>query len=87
MRGNQKQCLEAKKGLEQHKNALNIHNRIIFRVVVPFIPPKLEHLVFAKAHEIHPGKNANKASVRMIAWWTGIPQTFNIFLLIERNVK
>ena len=40
--------------------------------VVPFIPPKLRHLVLAKAHETHSGKNATEASVRMIAWWPGI---------------
>ena len=39
--GNWKQCSEAEKGFEQQKNALTLHNGIIFRGVVPFIPPKL----------------------------------------------
>ena len=34
-----KQCSEAEKGFEQQKDALTIHNGIIFRGVVPFIPP------------------------------------------------
>ena len=66
--GNGKQCSEAEKGFEQQKDALTLHNGIIFRGVVPFIPPKLRHLVLAKAHETHTGKNATEASVRMIAW-------------------
>ena len=45
--GNWKQCSEAEKGLEQHKDALTMDNGIIFRVVVPFIPLKLRHLVLA----------------------------------------
>ena len=65
---NWKQCSEAEKGFEQQKDALTLHNGIIFRGVVPFIPPKLRTLVLAKAHETHPGKNATEASVRMIAW-------------------
>ena len=57
-----------KKRFKQHKDALTIHNGIIFRGVVPFFAPKLRHLVLAKAHESHPGKNATESSVRMIAW-------------------
>ena len=66
--GNWKQCSEAEKGFEQHKDALTIHNGIIFKGLVPFILPRLRHLVLAKAHETHPGKNATQASVKMIAW-------------------
>ena len=51
-----KQCSEAEKGFEQQKDALTIHNGIIFRGVVPFIPLKLGPMVMAKAHETHPGK-------------------------------
>ena len=72
--GNWKQCSEAKKGFEQQKYALTLHNGINFRGVVPFIPPKLRHLVLAKANKTHPGKNVTEASVRMIAWWPGITQ-------------
>ena len=68
-----KQCSEAEKGFEQHKDDLTIHNGIIFRVV-PFIPPKLSPMVMAKAHETHPGKNATETAVRMMAWWPGISQ-------------
>ena len=66
--GNWKQCAEAEKGFKQHKDALTIHIGIIFRGVLLFIPPKLRHLVLAKAHEAHPGNNATEASVRMIVW-------------------
>ena len=65
---NWKKSSEAEKRFEQQKDALTIHNGIIFRGVVPFIPPKLRHLILAKAHETHPGKNAIEASVKMIAW-------------------
>ena len=65
--GSWKQCSEAEKGFEQQKDELSLHNGIIVRVVVPFIPPKLRHLVMAKANETHPGKNGAEASVRMIA--------------------
>ena len=69
-----KQCSEAEKGFEQQKDALTIHNGIIIRGVVPFIPPKLRPMVMAKAHETHPGKNATETAVRMMAWWPGISQ-------------
>ena len=72
--GNWKHCSEEEKRFEQQKDALILHNGIIFRGVVPFIPPKLRHLVLTKAHETHLGKNATEASVRMIAWWPGITQ-------------
>ena len=85
--GNWKQCSEAEKGFEQQKDVLTLHNGIIFRGVVPFIPPKLRHLVLAKAHETHPGNNATEASVRMIAWWPGITKTFNTLLVNVRNVN
>ena len=78
--GNWKQCSEAEKGFEQQKDALSLHNGIIFRGVVHFIPPKLRHLVLAKAHETHPGKNATEALVRMIAWWPGITQDVQHFV-------
>ena len=67
-----KQCSEAEKGFEQQKDALTIHNGIIFRGVVPFIPPKLRPMMMAKIHETHPGKNATETAVRMMAWWPGI---------------
>ena len=73
-RGIWKQCSEAEKGFEQQKDALTIHNGIIFRGVVPFIPPKLRPMVMAKAHETHPGKNATETAVRMMSWWPGISQ-------------
>ena len=69
-----KQCSEAGKGFEQQKDALTIHNGIIFRGVVPFFPTKLRPMVIAKAHETHPGKNATETAVRMMAWWPGISQ-------------
>ena len=69
-----KQCSEAEKGFEQQKDALTIHNGIIFRGVVPFIPPKLTPLVMAKAPETHPGKNATETAVRMMTWWPGLNQ-------------
>ena len=69
-----KQCSEAEKGFEQQKDALTIHNVIIFRGVVPFIPPKLRPMVMAKAHETHQGRNATETAVRMMAWWPGISQ-------------
>ena len=78
--GNWKQCSEAEKRFEQQKDALTLYNGIIFRGVVSFIPPELRHLVSAKAHETHPGKNATEASVRMIAWWTGITQDVQHFV-------
>ena len=72
--GTSKQCSEAEKGFEQPKDALTILNGIIFRGVVPFIPPKLRPMVMAKAHETQPGKNATETVVRMMAWWPGISQ-------------
>ena len=81
--GNWKQCSEAKKGFEQQTYALTLHNGIIFRGVVPFIPPKLRHLVLAKAHETQPAKNAPESSVRMIAWWPGITQDVQHFFSKE----
>ena len=83
--GNWKQCSEAEKGFEQ--DALTLHNGIIFRGVVPFVLPKLRHLVLAKAHETHPGKNATEASVRMIAWWPGITQDVQHFASKCKNCQ
>ena len=71
-----KQCSEAEKGFEQQKDALTIQNGIIFRGVVPFIPPKLRPMVMAKAHETHPGKNATETAVRMMTWRPGMSQDF-----------
>ena len=75
-----KQCSEAEKGfeqvfplaLEQQKDALIIHNGIIFRGVVLFIQHKQRAMVMAKAHATHPGKNATESAVRMMACWPGI---------------
>ena len=78
--GNWKQCSEAEKGFEQHKDVLTMHNGIIFRYVVPFIPLKQRHLILAKVHRIHPEKNATEASVKMLAWWPGIAQDVQHFL-------
>ena len=78
--GNWKQCSEAEIGFEQQKDSFNSHNGIVFRGVVPFIPPKLRHLILAKAHETHPGKNATEASVRMIAWWPGTTRDVQQFV-------
>ena len=69
-----KQCSEAEKGFEQQKDALTIHNEIIFRGVVPFFPPKLRPMVMVKAHETHPVKNATETAVPMMTWWPGINQ-------------
>ena len=77
---NWKQCSEAEKRFEQQKAALTKHNVIIFRGVVPFIPPKQGHLFLAKAHETHPGKIASVASARMIAWWPGITKNVQAFV-------
>ena len=62
-----KQCSEAEKGFEQQKDALTVHNGIIFRGVVPFIPPKLRPMVMAKALETHLGKNGTETAIRMMA--------------------
>ena len=43
-----KQCSEAKKAFQQQKDALTIHNGIIFRGVVPFIPPELRPIMMTK---------------------------------------
>ena len=78
--GNLKQCSEAVKRFQQQKDAITLHNGIIFRGVVPFIPPKIRHLVLAKPHETHPEKNATKASVRMAGVTHGglaLPKTIN----------
>ena len=69
-----KQCSEAEKGSEQQKDTLTIHNEVIFRGVVLFIPTKLRPMVIAKAHDTNPGKNATETAVRMMAWWPGISQ-------------
>ena len=63
--GNWIQCSEAEKGFEQQKYALTLRNGIIFRGVVPFFPPKLRHLVLAKAHETHSGKRMRHIPGRM----------------------
>ena len=78
--GNWKQCSEAENEFEQHKDALTIHNGIIFRGVFPFVPPRLRHLVLAKAHETHHEKNGTQASVRMIAWSPGVTQDVQHFV-------
>ena len=78
--GNWKQCSEAEKGFEQQKDALTLHNGIIFRGVVPFIPPKQRNLVLTKGHETNPGKNATEASVRMIACSPGNTQDVQHFV-------
>ena len=80
-----KQCPEAEKGFEQHKDALTIHKGIIFRGVVPCIQPKLRRLVLASAHETHPGKNATEAIVKKIAWWPGITQDVQHFVSNCKN--
>ena len=85
--GNRKQCSEAEKVFEQHKDALTVHNGIIFRGVVPFIPPKQRHLVLAKAQETHPGRNATEKSVKMIAWWLGITQDVQNFVSKRKNCQ
>ena len=41
----------------------------------------------SKAHETHPGKNANEESVRMIAWWPGITQDFQQFVSKCKNCQ
>ena len=69
-----KQSSEADIGFEQQKDALTIHNGIIFREVVAFIPPKLRPMLMFKAHETHPGKNATGTAVRKMAWWPDISQ-------------
>ena len=86
-RNNWKPGSEAEKGFEQQKDALTINNGIIYRGVVPFISPKLRHLVLAKAHETHPGKNATEASVRMIARWPGITQDVQRFVIKCKNCE
>ena len=73
--------------MEQQKDALTIHSGVIFRGVFPFIPPKLRHLLLAKAHEPHPEKNAIEASVRKIAWWPGIIQDVEHFVSNCKNCQ
>ena len=85
--GNWKQCAKAEKGFEQQKDALILHNGIIFRGVVPFFPPNLRHLVLAKPHETHPGKNETEASLRMIAWCLGITQDVQHFVSKCKNCQ
>ena len=51
-----------------------------FSGVVPIIPPKKRYLVLTKAHETHPGKNANEVSVKTIAWWPRITQEAQHFV-------
>ena len=85
--GNRKHCSEAEKGFEQQKNALTIRNGIIFSGVFLFNPPKLRHLVLAKPHETHPGKNATEASVRMIARWPCINQDVQLYLSKCKNFQ
>ena len=75
------------KGFEQHEDALTIYKGIIFRGVVPFVPPKLRHFVLSKAHETHPGKNATEAPVILIAWWPGITQDFQHFVSNCKNCQ
>ena len=81
--GSWKQCSEEEKGFEQHEDTLTIHTGIIFRGVVPFIPPKLRQL----KHEAHPGKNATEASVNMIAWWPGFTQDVQNFVSKCKNCQ
>ena len=74
---------ESGKRIQTRETCIYLYNGIIFRGVVPFIPtspPKQRHLALAKAHETHPGKNVTEASVRMIAWWSGITQDVQHFV-------
>ena len=75
------------KKIQKHKKALTIHNGIIFRGVVPFITPKLRHLVLEKGHETHHGKNATQASIRIIDWWPGITQDVQNFVSKCKNCQ
>ena len=84
---NWKQFSEAEKGFDQHKDALTIHNGIIFSGVVPFIPPKIRHLVLAISHETHPGRNATGTSVRMIVRRCGITQDVQFFVSKCKNCQ
>ena len=79
------QCSEAEKGFEKQKDALTIHDGVIFRDVVHFILTKLRHLILATAHETHLGKIAIEASVSMIAWWPGITQDVQHFVITCKN--
>ena len=79
--GDWNQCSEAEKRFQRHKEALTIHNGIIFRGIFSFIPHKLRHLVLAKAHETHPGNNSTEAAVRMIAWCSGFTQDVQYFVI------
>ena len=51
------------------------------------VPPKLRHLVLAKAHETHSGKNATEASVRMTARLAGITQDIQNFVRKNKNCQ
>ena len=82
-----KQCSEAEKGFEQQKDALTIHNGIIFQGVVPFNPHKLRPMVMAKAHETHPGKNAAETAVRMMACGPASVKIFFDMLVNVRNAR
>ena len=77
---NWKKFSEAEKGFKPQKNALTMHNGIVFRVVDPLIPTKVQHLVLAKSHETYPGKNSTEVSIRMLALWPGITQDFKHFV-------
>ena len=62
-----------------------MHNGIIFRGVVAFLPPKRRHLVLTKALETHPGKNTNEALVRTIQWWPCITEHIQTFVSKCKN--
>ena len=55
-----------------------MHNGIIFRVVVLFIPHELQHLGLPKVHEAYPGSNRTEALVRTTTWWPAITQEFEL---------
>ena len=74
------------KRFEQQKNALTKHNGIIFRGIVPSIPPKLRHFVLTM-EETYPGKNATEAAVRVIAWWLGITHDVQHFVNKCKNCQ
>ena len=85
--GNCLQRLEAENGLKQQRDALTIHDGIIFRGVVPFILPKLRHLFRQKRMRHILGRMQLR---HQSEWQYGVPafpKTFNILLVNVRIVK
>ena len=70
-----RQSSEAESHFKKEAETLTIRERVIFRVVGPFIPPpRFRVQIIDDAHQTHPRKQAKEMDLRMVALWFGKSQ-------------